>query len=222
MRSAANLQAAWSDDANRGLLMQAVGQAVQANLIESQDVDGFITRLTAATREHLGNVTHDSYMATGGQKELTPDLRDFSANFVNAFTDGFRSRLLSDLEQGSDLAVHASRAMLYATEGYKMAVVNGQRLAMGERYGARAWRRVVGADACPACKADSSIMHGIAEPFTLVHVAESLSREELSVQYYSTSGMPGVHMPVPSYTDETTELLRGLGSRKHTQRRARG
>mgnify|MGYP001557946688 CR=1 FL=1 len=27
-----------------------------------------------------------------------------------------------------------------------------------------------------------NLMHGIAEPFTLVHVAESLSREELSVQ----------------------------------------
>lgn len=216
-----DLEAAWADDASRQLLMQAVAQNVQRNLIEQPQIDSFISGLTAATHEHLGKVTQDSYSSTGGRGELAPEALNFSADFVNAFTDGFRSRLLSDADNGSDLSVHAGRAMLYATEGYKMAVVNGQRLAMRDK-GVRAWKRVVGADACPACKADAAIMHGIAEPFTLVHVNESLMQEELSVQYYSAAGFPGVHIPVPSYHDETVDLLKKLGSKKHIQRRARG
>lgn len=221
MGGSLNLTAAWENDASRQLLMQAVAQSVQRHLVEQPSVDAFISGLTAATHEHLGAVTRDSYTATGGRGELNDEAANFSADFVNAFTDGFRSRLLTDQEHGSDLSVHAGRAMLYATEGYKMAVVNGQRLAMRDR-GVRGWKRIVGADACPACKADSAIMHGIAEPFTLVHVNESLSAEELSVQYYSAAGFPGVHIPVPSYHDETTDLLRKLGTKKHTQRRARG
>lgn len=215
-----DLDAIWADETERVALMQAVAEVATSLASEGKPATS-IAALKGLTTQHLATVTQAAYLATGGSCELLPDELDYSARFVNSFADRFQADLEGALAEGADLAAYGSRAMLYATEGFKMAAVNGQRLAMRER-GAASWSRVAGETSCAACRADALTAHGINEPFNLMHVAEALEEEALAIRYHTGGGISSVHVPVPSYTNQAIEVLKTVsGSKTQRTRRAR-
>lgn len=215
------LTAAWADDSLRVSLLQSIADSY-GELIAGNDVPKFIAALKTALKRYLPAVAAASYTATGGQGELDLETAALAHNFVSSFADNFGQAMQAELATHPEttLVRYAERALSYGIEGYKLAVINGQRMAMAEK-GARAWRRKVAPTACEKCRADAAVGHPISEPFMLMHPGESCSREELSVQYDNGSGLSTVHMPVPSYSNELVDMLRQILGGTHYQRRAR-
>jgi len=215
------LTAAWSDDSLRVSLLQSIADSY-GELIAGNDVPKFIAALKTALERYLPAVAAASYSATGGKGELDLESAAIAHTFVSSFADNFGQAMQAELATHPEttLVRYAERALSYGIEGYKLAVINGQRMAMAEK-GARAWRRKVAPTACAKCQADAALGHPISEPFMLMHPGESCSREELSVQYDNGAGQSTVHLPVPSYSNELVDMLRQILGGDHYARRAR-
>jgi hypothetical protein len=100
------------------------------------------------------------------------------------------------------------RAMMYPEEGWRLAVVNGQREAMKER-GAKRWRRILHPELskdgpCAECTADAEITHDIEDDFVEFHPNGVCSQQFL--EYTSGDNEMKIEMPVP--TDEANVVRR--------------
>ena len=220
-RPPAQLTAAWSDDTLRVSLLSAIADTY-GELIAGNDVPKFVAELKDVLARYLPAIANASFVATGGQGELDPETAALAHTFVSQFADRFGETMQAELSTHPEttLVRYAERALSYGIEGYKLAVLNGQRLAMAAK-GARAWKRIVAPTACAKCQADAALPHSINEPFMLMHPGESCSREEQSVRYYSADGSSTTHVPVPSYSNELVDMLRQILGGTHYQRRAR-
>jgi len=169
----------------RELLSQGKGEA---------EIDNFIVNLKLLNEKHLAEISADSYHRSGGAFALSLENAAFAANFVNAYAEGFRLALRA----GMDDKQIERRAMMYPTEGFRLAVLNAQRQALHER-GARKWRRMLHpelseAGPCQQCMADAEVLHDIEDPFVEFHPNGVCSQQFL---VYTMEGRD-IEIPVPS------------------------
>ena len=227
-RPAKNVQAlllaAWDDSSQRHDYYVAVHAALAEWLWDKQNPGKFVAVLKQLNGDYLNNIAAAAYQQAGGIGELDPELREFSARFVNSFADGFLKTLQAQRSFAD--GDYELRVMLYPQEGYKMAVLNGQAQAMEER-GARHWRRIIHPElsksgTCVFCEADSHLLHGIDEPFSVLHPNDVCGQQWLSIQYLTASGLPSIEVPVPGdRADWQTEVESVLGAGVGKPRRKR-
>lgn len=218
----AKLKADWNESKTRKRYYAAV-LALLAEFWEDQDVNQFIEALKDTNVHWLSIIGGEAYQDAGGAGSPNLEKLRIAPNFVNSFADNFGKDLRVMLEAGEPVATDAvqHRAMLYAQEGYKGAVVNMQNQALAER-GASHWRRVLHPELsktgpCPLCVADSGIVHDMAEPFQVLHPYDVCGTQDINLQYF-TGGLPSIEVPVPGSGNEMAQEFRATSGRTRRKR----
>lgn len=173
-------------------------------LMRSGKTDEFVDALGRINAEYLPEFADDSYHMSGGSHHLVGENAQFAVDYVNKFLPGFKEALKANGADPSDPAFER-RAMMYPQEGFRLAVMNGQRQALKER-GARKWRRILGeskSGPCAICAEDAKHTHDIDEPFTEFHPSGTCSQQFLQ---FSMSDTDFTEIPVPS--DRDLEYIR--------------
>ncbi len=213
-KMASALSAAWDDPGLRDSYYAAVAALWASVTTGESSPELFAGLLAEANNRYLAQVTAEAYSATGGIRTPNLESTSLAGAFVNSFVPGFLADLKAAQVKGESLDTPHNRwrAMLYPAEGYRMATVNGQRLAMSER-GASHWQRVLHPEAsedprspCPQCVADSTIIHSIDEPFTALHPNDVCGVMELHLTYFVGEG-GAVQVPVPAYGNDLEKLV---------------
>jgi hypothetical protein len=177
--------------------------AIVQELLRNGQVDEFISKLKSSNEKWLMDIADDSYHRSGGVHHFDPNAGQFAADFVNSYANGFGDAIKSGK---LDMAKIERRAKMYPVEGFKLAVINGQRQAMKER-GAKRWKRILGESErgpCEQCIADSKTLHDIDDVFVEFHNNGTCSQQFLQCKV-SDSDL-GIEIPVP--TDETDKSRR--------------
>jgi len=205
------LKADWNESKDRKLYYAAI-LALLGTLWDTEDVDGFIAELKGTNVTWLNKIGADTYRDTGGAGSPNLDSLRIASSFVNAYADNFGSDLKVMLENGEPIATDAiqRRAIMYASEGFKAAVVNLQNQALAER-GASHWRRVLHPELsktgpCPECVADSNVIHAMDEPFQVMHPNDLCGTQDINLQYF-TNGLPSIEVPTPNSGNELAQQL---------------
>lgn len=129
----------------------------------------FVLALIAAGSTYRRSIYGDAYFANGGMGEPNAlRIQDVIA-WDTANAEAFGEELLSRLEAGADIAGLRQRALLYASQGHKMAFMAGLFQAKMEQ-GWTHWRRVLrpglsASGPCEVCVADARNVHPITEAF---------------------------------------------------------
>jgi hypothetical protein len=174
-------------------------------LLQSGNVALFIGALKISNDKWLKDIADDSYHRSGGSHHIDPEIGQFAADFVNNYANGFGDALNSGRLTPSQIE---RRGMMYPEEGFKLAVINGQRQAMKER-GARMWRRILHPELsvsgpCAQCAADAYVTHGIDDPFMEFHPNGQCSQQFLEF----TVGDSDMKIEIPVPSDETDRTRR--------------
>jgi hypothetical protein len=206
------------------------------NLVESKNVTEFITSLKQTNVFWIDRVVKSGYKEASGVNEQVASATIYASDFINSYADGFGEKLRKEI--GNDISNLRWRALIYPSEGPRLAKVVGQQLAMKER-GAKSWIRVLHPELsktgpCQLCIEDSQKVHSIDEWFTLLHPGDVCSMQE--IYYYveppemvTPESKPEVKVQVPGLPtfSEILDMLKdavkkiGEGA-KHIVRRIRG
>lgn len=205
------LKADWNESKSRKLYLAAVA-ALLTELWDTEDVDAFIQSLKDTNVHWLDQIGTESYKDMGGVGSPNLELLRIASDFVNSYADNFGNDLKKFLADGVPIATDPiqRRTMQYPQEGFKAAVVNMQNQALAER-GASHWRRVLHPELsksgpCPACMADSNIVHAMAEPFEVMHPGDVCGTQDINLQYF-TSGIPSIEVPTPNAGNELAQEM---------------
>lgn len=200
-------------------------------LTRNRDIEAFIDELKSRNRTWMQSFALDGYRSGGGavvQPEGIDNWTEGAVSFVNSFTDGFRERLESVVDDPVALEGARWNAFLYPQEGRHLAYMYGLQWALKER-GARGWRRVLHPELsatgpCDMCLRDSTLVHGIDEPFFEFHPNGVCS--EQAIAFYTDQQFPTIEIPVPRKIFDPgriLEVLKEMGHKvKQIIRRVRG
>ncbi|MCW7071876.1 MAG: hypothetical protein OCU12_06095 [Methanophagales archaeon] len=185
-------------------------------LVQSKDVDGFMSRLKSLNGTWMQQIGALGYKEAGGVFEVDPGWIDGAVEFINSFAEGFAEALRADIANDVDLEHWRWRVYLYPQEGRNYAYMWGVQQSMKE-HGARSWRRILHPELsktgpCDACVADSKIVHPISEGFWEPHPGGFCTAE--AVAFYTGPTEVPVEVPIPpkaTLPEQIMNILKRLG-----------